>query len=34
MAKSRRYPDKKKVKIFRPTKNVEKDDGKFDRFLD
>ena len=34
MAKTRKYPDKKKVKIFRPTKNVEKDDGKFDRFLD
>lgn len=30
----RKYPDKKKVKIFKPTKDVEKDDGKFDRYLD
>ena len=34
MAKVKKYPDKKKIKIFRPTKRVELDNGQFDKFLD
>ena len=34
MAKVKKYPDKKKIKIFRPTKRAELDNGQFDKFLD